>query len=321
MLARTAERMYWFGRYVERAENTARLIYVNTNLVLDMPRAKHIWGSMIDITGFRPQFEERFTREDERNVIKFLLENEVGSLRNAVRMARENARTTREIMPTEAWEAINEMHIYVRKNLDKGLKREQRHTFLAQVMSRCHQLTGLLAGNMSADQGYNFAKIGRNLERADMTTRIVDVGCLNLMNPAQTDLAEYENILWMNVLKSLTAYQMYRQHVQDVVNGEDVVDFLLTNRKFPRAVAHCLTEAEQCCLEMPRNEDVARSINHTQRLVSNAKVAELLERSQLHEFIDDIQLDLASIHEQVSSTWFGLNLPEPQSDPVDQITA
>ncbi len=317
MLARTAERMYWFARYLERAENTARLLLVNTNLVLDLPRVKHIWGGTIDITGFRTQFEERFSREDERNVVKFLLDHEAGSLSNAVRMARENARTTREIMPTEAWENINELHIYVRENLDKGYTRERRHEFLTNVMKRCHQLTGLLAGNMSVEQEYNFAKIGRNLERADMTTRIVDVGCLNLMNPDRADLAEYENILWMNVLRSLTAYQMYRQHVQDVVNGEDVVDFLLLNPGFPRAVAHCLNEVGGCCSSLPGNEDVLRSINHTQRLVSAARIAELLAKSQLHEFIDNIQLDLASIHEQVASSWFG-HEPVEHASQVEQ---
>jgi len=317
MLARTAERMYWFGRYVERAENTARLVSVNTNLVLDLPRARHIWGSMIDITGFRPQFEERFTREEERNVVKFLLEHESGSLRNAVRMARENARTTREIMPTEAWESINEMYIYVRDNLDLGMTRERRHEFLTNVIRRCHQLSGSLAANMSADHAYNFAKIGRNLERADMTTRIVDVGCLSLMNPEQTDLAEYENILWMNVLRSLTAYQMYRQHVRDIVNGEDVVDFLLMNPKFPRAVAHCLHEVESCSLTLPRNDEVTRAINHTQRLVSGAKVAELLAQTKLHEFIDSIQLDLNSIHDKVSATWFGVESDSTPA-PVEQ---
>lgn len=319
MLAKTAERMYWLGRYVERAENTARLISVNTNLVLDLPKVKHIWSGMIDITGNRDEFLLRFSREDERNVVKYLLAHEVGSLRNAVRMARENARTTREIMPTEAWEAINEMHIYVRENLEMGYTRERRHEFLAKVINRCHQLNGLLAANMSVDQAYNFAKLGRNLERADMTTRIVDVGCLTLMDPADGDTVEYANILWMNVLKSLTAYQMYRQHVQDVVNGEDVVDFLLRNGKFPRAVAHCLNEALECCLTLPRNDDAARSINHTLRTVSTVKIDELLQQEQLHQFIDEIQLDLASIHEKVSGTWFGHEPgPAPTSAPVEE---
>lgn len=317
MLARVAERMYWFGRYVERAENMARLISVNTNLVLDLPRVKHVWGSMIDITGSSEEFKARFSQVNERNVVKFLLEDESGSLRAAVRRARENARTTREIIPTEAWERINELHIYVNRNLEKAIKRDGRHKFLSDVIAHCNQLTGQMAGNMSADTAYNFIRIGRNLERADMTTRIVDVGCINLMS-SQEEITEYENILWMNVLRSLTAYQMYRQHVRDRVNGEDVVDFLLRDENFPRAVAHCLNEVCQCCERMPRSDPVTRAISHSQRLVSTNDAIALLKESRLHEFIDEIQLDLADIHNNVAETWFG---HEPEPATSEQVEA
>ncbi len=210
MLSRVAERMYWFGRYVERAENTARLISVNTNLMLDLPEVKYIWGSLISITGYERQFADRFSHQDERNVIKFLLEDPSCSIRKSVSMARENARTSREIMPNEAWEKINELHLYLQKNINLGVKRDGRHRFLSELMAQCQELTGYLAGSMSNDLAFNFIKIGRYLERADMTTRILDVGCLNLIDPDHQEISEYENILWMNVLKSLTAYQMYR---------------------------------------------------------------------------------------------------------------
>ena len=305
MLARTAERMYWFGRYMERVEATARLIAVNTNLVLDLPKVKHIWGSLIDITGTTAEFDQRFTRADERNVVKFLLEDPSGSIRAAVRKARENARTTRELIPTEAWERVNELHLYLRRNLDKGVKREGRHKFLADIIDLCYELTGLLAGNMSDDDEYNFIKIGRNLERADMTTRVVDVGCLNMSNPDQGDIGEYQNILWMNVLRSLTAYQMYRQHVLDRVNGEEVVAFLLTNEQLPRAVSHCLADVHGQCTSLPKNDAVIRAITHAQRMVTSQDIVEIYRGSKLHEFIDDIQLELAEIHTQVAQTWFG----------------
>ncbi|HKI73015.1 MAG TPA: alpha-E domain-containing protein [Pseudomonadales bacterium] len=305
MLARTAERMYWFGRYMERAEATARLVAVNTNLVLDLPKVKHIWASLIDINGTTAEFNQRFTRADERNVVKFLLEDESGSIRAAIRRARENARTTREIIPTEAWERVNELHLYLRRNVDKGIKRDGRHRFLTDIINLCNQLTGLLAGNMSDDDEYNFIKIGRNLERADMTTRVVDVGCLNMANPDQGDITEYENILWMNVLRSLTGYQMYRQHVRDRVNSEDVVAFLLTNEKFPRAVVHCLADVHAHCEALPKNDAVIRAIAHAQRMITSQNVLDIFRDDKLHDFIDDIQLELAEIHTQVGQTWFG----------------
>lgn len=322
MLARTAERMYWFGRYIERAESMVRLLDINTNLVLDLPKVKHIWGSVIDISGVAEEFKERFTRPDERNVVKFLLEDESCSIRAAVRRARENARTSREIIPAEAWERVNALHLYLRRNLDKGVKRDGRHKFLSDIINSCYQLTGLLAGNMSDDEPYSFIRLGRNLERADMTTRIVDVGCHNLANPDQGDITEYENILWMNVLRSLTAYQMYRQHVQDRVNGEDVVDFLLRNERFPRAFVYCLNQVHMHCMTLPKNDLVMRAITHAQRMANSQDILDIYRNDGLHAFIDDIQLELGEIHNQVAATWFGYE-PEktrPLSTSVDTQT-
>jgi uncharacterized alpha-E superfamily protein len=310
MLSRTAERMYWFGRYVERAENTARLISVNTNLILDMPGINYIWHSLVDISGYREVFHRRFTVEDERNVIRFLLNDEECSLTHSVRMARENARTSREIMPNEAWHKINELHIYLNNNTDAGLKRVGRHKFLQDIINQCQETTGYLAGCMSNDVAYSFIKLGRNLERADMTTRILDVGCVNLLDPDHAEIVEHEDILWMNVLHSLTAYQMYRQHVKDRVNGEDVVSFLLTNKNFPRAVAHCLSEVTECFNRLPNADHPLRQIGHSHRSLLACNAEALLRDSELHAYIDEIQLDLADLHGQIATTWFGHNVED-----------
>ncbi len=305
MLSRVAERMYWFGRYLERVENTARLISVNTNLMLDLPKVKYIWASLISITGHEVEFAARYSSDEERNVIRFLLSHETCSIRSNVAMARENVRTSREIMPNEAWEKINELHLYLARDVNNGIGRGGRHQLLSEVMDRCHELTGYLAGSMSNDLAYNFMKIGRNLERADMTTRILDVGCLNLLNTEHQEIAEHENILWMNVLRSSTAYQMYRQHVRDRVNGEDVADFLVKNLKFPRSVNHCLNEVENCFHEVPNSDIPLRSVAHAKRVVAQIDVLSAFRDASLHQLIDDMQLDLNDIHTQVGGTWFG----------------
>jgi len=313
MLSRVAERMYWMGRYIERAENTTRLISVNTNLVMDMPKGKHIWPSLLLITGAEARFQQRFTKVDERNVIKFLLDDELNSVRACIHMARENARTTREILPNEAWVLINELDLFIKHKKGQGIKREGRHKFLQKITAMCHQLTGVLASSMSIDKAYNFIELGRKLERADMSTRIVDVGCLSLLNPEADDISEYDDILWMNVLESLAAYQMYRQHVQDRVNGEDVVDFLIKNKNFPRAVVHCLAKANESCNALPRNENTLREISQAQRHLDQNDVIKLLNEAQLHEFIDEVQLDLANIHDEICKTWFLHDLSQTES--------
>ena len=307
MLSRVAERMYWFGRYLERAESIARLLNVNSNLMLDLPIAvnKYIWASLIEISGSTELFFERHDKTDEKMVIGFILADSTnpGSLLSTVKMIRENMRTTREIMPSEAWEQVNEFYLYVKKHLKKNISRSSKNKILDDVMDFCHQTTGFLQGNMSHGQAYNFIRIGRNLERADMTTRILDVGCMNLYTQKKDIPETYDNIMWMNVLRSLSAYQMYRQHVLDKVNGKDVTDFLIGDEEFPRAVAHCLAELNHCVNRLSNNDMVLRSITRVQRMINEMDTAKIFN-NDLHEFIDQLQIDLADTHEQVSQTWF-----------------
>lgn len=322
MLSKVAERMYWFGRYIERTENTARMVSVNNNLLLDLPRlVKNMWADLINISGYPREFYSRFGKADERNVIKFMLadSSNPGSILNSIIMARENARTTREILPTEAWELVNELYLYVRRNVERAVNRQGRHIFLKNVTTRCIQMTGLLIGGMTHSDAYNFISIGRNLERADMTTRIVDVGCMNLIQPNEDIPDAFDNTLWMSVLRSLTAYQMYRQHVHDRVNGEDVIEFLLRDSNFPRSTLHCIGELSHRADKLPRNDLPLRSIGHVRRLLTDIDVASLVKNG-IHEFIDEMQIELADIHNQVARTWFAAQVesPEPATQAQSQ---
>lgn len=304
MLSRVAERMYWFGRYVERTENMARLISVNANLVLDLPKIRYIWGSLISITGYEERFFSRFSVVDEKNVVKFLLDDESSSIMTAVTMARENARTTREIMPREAWIKVNRLFLHLQKQMPKAYKRDGRHLVLSDVIERCQELKGYLDSCMSRNDAYHFMKMGTSIERADMTTRILDVGCLNLLHSEYPEISEYENLLWMNVLMSLTAYQMYRQHVDDRINGEDVAEFLLKDTLFPRAVARCLNQIDYSFRQLPNHAEALKRVTKARETVDRTNVAGLLASENLHDFIDKIQRELGAIHEQIVGTWF-----------------
>lgn len=312
MLSRVAERVYWMSRYLERAENTARLLTVYTNLLLDLPRGTKVgWHSLVLISGAHSAFEATRRPADERSVVRFLLADPNGlSLVNVLSMARENARTTREIIPAEAFEQINDLYHYIRDNAARGIARGPRHELLQEIIESCQQLTGLLAGTMSHNDAYSFIRIGRYLERADMTTRIVDVGSGSLL-PDMTRRAEgdinpaepYENILWMSVLRSISAYQMYRQHVRDRVNAEDVVMFLMQDTQFPRAVVHCLQHVQNCIAKLPNHENAQRQVAAALRRAQDARIPTLLADG-LFQFIDELQVEVATIHEQVAGTWF-----------------
>ncbi|MEX0617581.1 MAG: alpha-E domain-containing protein [Pseudohongiellaceae bacterium] len=312
MLSRVAQRVYWLARYLERAENTARLLNVFSTLLLDLPRGTKVgWHTLVEITGTDGEFDERNRAADERSVIRFLLSESNGlSILNSLAMARENARTAREIIPAEAFEQINNLYIYGKENAAKGISRGPRHELLHQIICNCQQLTGLLAGTMSHNAAYSFIRIGRNLERADMTTRIVDVGSGSLL-PDLTSRTDgdgpasepYENILWMSVLRSISAYQMYRQHVRDRVNAEDVVMFLLQDGLFPRAVVHCLTAAQSSVEDLPHNENVLRQVALALRHAREAKIPELLDGG-LFQYLDELQVQIGAVHIRIAETWF-----------------
>lgn len=312
MLSRVAERIYWLGRYMERCENIARLVNVNSNLLLDMPRGVRVgWGSLIDITGTDEFFQRDTEQAEERTVVRFMLTdtNNPSSLLSTLSHARENARISREIMPMEAWELINDLYHEIKDNASGMIARRERSRLLHLVIGHVQQFTGLLSGCMSHNDAYNFIRIGRNLERADMSSRIVDAGLMNLLPHLTTGefneeaLEPYDNVLWMSVLRSLSGYQMYRQNVRDRVNAQDVVTFLLQNENFPRAVAHTLAELNFCLQKLPNSELALSAVVRAQKKLQSANISKLLE-SGLHEYLDKVQYDIASVHGKIADTWF-----------------
>ena len=264
LLSRVAERVYWQARYLERAENTARLVSVFSALLMDLPPGTKLgWESLIQITGNEKNFSERFKLAKERQVIRYLLAERNGiSIIEMLAAARENARTTREILPAEAFELINELYFRTRDKAAAGVDRGKRYEFRADIVTECQQFWGLMAGTMIRDSAYSFVRMGRSLERADMTTRIVDAGSSNLLPDLEIEVDDpesrepYENILWMNILLSQSAYQMYRQHVREPVKAEEVVRFLLQSEEFPRATSHNLTTVTKVLEKLPNSSRV-----------------------------------------------------------------
>ena len=313
MLSRVAEHIYWMTRYVERAENIARLMNVNSHLLLDLPKRMRLgWEPIIDILGCRELF---FTLNDsapERQVLRFVISdlNNPGSILSTLRLARENARTIRDIIPREAWEHINDLYQQASKNSQSGLSPRKRYDYLRSIILGSQTLTGMLAGTMTHDEGYEFLRLGRNLERADMTTRIIDVRSATLLpdldegNPGTLESSQpFDNIQWMSVLKSLTAYQMYRRAVQVRVRRPDVLRFLFQERRFPRAFYHTVCEAETCLQALPHNEKPRKAVTRVKNKVMRAK-PDSLSQIELHEFIDQLQLGLARVHDAIAASYF-----------------
>lgn len=321
MLSRVAESLYWFGRYVERAENIGRIIDVNAKLLLDLPRGiAPGWEPMIAITGSRDEFLKRFSDFSERNVLRFLIgdQDNPGSLLSSLHLGRENARTMRDYLPREVYELVNELYLYARDELNSGMSRRGRYGYLKHLQRGTQSINGLLLGAMHHDSGYRFLEIGRVLERADMTTRILDVRSASLLPEEKSGLRPFENIQWMSVLKSLTAYQMYRRKMQVRVRRADTLQFLLLDDEFPRAFYHCVSTVDGCMQKLPRSDEPRRQLARVARLARNADTDALASSNEaLHQFLDDLQLGLVEVHSSIRKTYF-LDEDDVVASPVAQ---
>ena len=321
MLSRVAERVYWMARYAERAENTARIINVYTNLLLDLPRNLAIgWHPLVDITGTSELFDELISVDSERNIVRFLMADQrnPASIINSLVYARENARTIRDIIPREGWEQINDLYLQTKAQLPTALSRRNRYEFLSFLIGGVQRLTGLLAGTMTHNHGYHFVRIGRNLERADMTSRILDTMSVNLFPKEHVEVEALSYILWMSILNSLSAYQSYRQEVQTAVTHDSVVKFILHHRNFPRAIYHCLCEIQNSLQQLPRHMRSIRYINRVMRKIEHVDVSELQDK-HLRDFMDELQRNFAMLNAVLASTYFDVSEKKPK--PVRRTTA
>ena len=306
MLSRVAETLYWMGRYMERAENTARLIKVNANLMLDLPKGLvPDWEPLIVILGCDEGYRAAHEEFTERRIVNFLIsdQNNHSSILSSLGFARENTRTIRDILPREVWEAINAHYHWAVDNKSMSQARKGRHEYLETIMADMQRLTGLLAGTMNHDVGYDFLNMGRKLERADMTTRIIDVRSENTIPDDAPELRPFQDMLWMSMLKSLSAYQMYRQSMQIRINRDDVIRFLFLQETFPRSVGYCVANLTKYIQHLPNNEKCLKELKALQKLLQKVETISF-DRQQLHAYIDEIQLALGDLHSQIAKAWF-----------------
>lgn len=309
MLSRVAERTYWLARYLERTEVTARLLLVRHLASLDLPReAQPQWSSLLDVLSVRQQFEALPGKDTEDNVVRFLFidRDNPSSIISSLTGVRENMRTTREVLPSEAWEQANSLYLSVARRSSKGLPRSMRHNVLNSIIRACQQITGMLSGTMSHDTAYQFLKIGRMLERVDMCSRFLDVGTEELLSGGQQYLP-YQNVLWISVLESLSAHQMYRLSMQSNVNPIEVIRFLVKDENFPRALAFSVNELKVSMSRLPSPAEALKPVTTAGRRLERYRLGKSSEEQApdtLHKFLDEVQRDMQKVHTAIDRTWF-----------------
>jgi uncharacterized alpha-E superfamily protein len=276
LLARVAERLYWGARYVERAEDTARIIRAYHELVVDFPGDVMLrWEPLAAIAGNVVAFE--FADDDysgELAVLHFLIADRLnpGSIASCVAASRENLRTTREVIPREAWQTVNALSHYVAAGAAIGVRRQHRDRFLARVVDDSRRLDGVIDSTMTRQNSYRMFRLGRVIERADMTTRVLGVRAAALLQMQAAGIdALSDEVQWMGVLRSLSALQMFQRATRGPMDGEAVVRFLLFDASFPRSVQSCLDEVRAVLVSLPAPHDVLAVLDDAEAVLAEAR--------------------------------------------------
>ena len=312
MLSRVANSLFWLGRYVERAENYARFIDVNLNLSLDLPPDLiEQWDPLISATGDREFFQElygdKFNRE---NAIKFLAfdNKNQNSIITTIQKARENARIVRENIPRETWEVLNELHFYLQeKHKLKVWKKEESGSIFKDIKNQLQLLNGISYGTIPRTLGWYFTRLGHYLERADKTSRILDVK-YHFLLPSVEDVGSPLDFLhWTALLKSVSGFNAYRR-MFGKIDPASIVQYLVLNRYFPRSIFFCLIEAERCLHEISQeplgfSNLAEKAIGNLRADLEYADVNDLFAFG-LHEYLDQLQIRLNQISTAVDDQYF-----------------
>lgn len=304
MLSRVAERLFWLARYLERAEDVARLAAAYNHLVLDIPKGNEPgWEILINTLDAGDAYLELHRKFNERGIFRFLIANpnQGSSIHYAISAVRENIRTTRDVLPEEAWEYINELYLYSQEMAEKSLGRRTRFEYLERVITGCQMFNGLVLSTLPRDHAYRFIKLGSLLERADMATRVIDVGAAQILGRETAD-PTIESLLWSNLLKSLSAIGAYRQHVGPLVSADDVIDFVFRELTLPRSVRFCLNGMHEELLALPDHHSTTHLINQLIVEIQDFS-AEQMSFEQVHGFIDEFQIQLDEVSNRILNTW------------------
>ncbi len=311
MLSRVANSIHWMGRYVERAENVARFIDVNMNLMLDFPIPTATqWSALVNTTGDHKAFAQRYHEATRANVIEFLTfdKKNPNSIFSCMKSARERARTIREVVFSEMWEQINRSYLMLRDAQASGRVSYDPAGFFSHFKKACHLFFGTTDATMSHGEAWHFLRIGRLIERADKTSRILDVKYFILLPEVEYVGSPYDTLQWGALLKSASALEMYRKRFHRIV-PRDVAQFLILDREFPRAMRYCLIKAEESLHAVTGTEPgsfrnhAEQSLGRLRAELDYSDVDEIISRG-LHEYLDAFQQKLSDLGRAVHETFF-----------------
>jgi uncharacterized alpha-E superfamily protein len=299
MLSRIAESLFWIGRYIERSDGTARILDVHLQLLLEDPWIEEDLAcrALLSVMGSEAPEDQVLSRQDILSILA-VDRSEPASIAYSLGAARENARRAREIVSTELWECLNT----TRARMPRKVSSDKVHEFFAWVRERSALAVGIIESATSRDEAWQFFTLGRSIERADMTARLL----------ATRSLTEASGPSWTTILRSCGAYEAYLRTYRGVPSARNAAEFLLLDRLFPRSILFSVSRAENCMREIePRSDRVGVS-DQAQRLLGQIRseleyrpIAEILEDLPLH--MDNVQAATSAASEAIRQRYFPTN--------------
>jgi uncharacterized alpha-E superfamily protein len=310
MLSRVADSIFWMSRMVERAENVARFIDVNTHLMLDLPGDQaEQWAPLVITSGDHEDFAERHGRATQESVTRFLTfdRGNPNSILSCLNTSRENARSVRDVISSEMWEALNRFYLLVR-DASEDPSLSDYYGFYQQVKNASHLFCGLTDNTLSHNESWQWARLGRMMERADKTSRILDVKYYILLPQVHDVGTPYDNIQWAALLKSASALEMYRKRYQRIL-PERVLTFLILDAEFPRAIRYCLNEVSESMHAITGSghgsfaNPAEQQLGRLRADLNYAQVSDIIQQG-VHEYLDAFQGKLNGVGAAVIDHFF-----------------
>lgn len=286
MLSRIAESLFWIGRYIERADGTARILDVHLQLLLEDPWVEEdaACRSLLSVMGSEAPEGVEITRADVLSMLAVDRHN-TASIAFSLGAARENARRAREIVSTELWECLNT----TRARMPRKVSSEKVHEFFAWVRERSALAVGIIESATSRDEVWQFFTLGRSIERADMTARLL----------ATRTLTEASGPSWTTILRSVGAYEAYLRTYRGVPSARNAAEFLLLDRLFPRSVLFAISRAEACLREVEPN--TARTLSSDAGVRILGQMRSELEYKPIAEILEDLPAQMDAVQAATSA--------------------
>ena len=299
MLSRIAESLFWIGRYIERSDGTARILDVHLQLLLEDPWIEENLAcrSLLSVMGADITDDRDLTRADVLTILA-VDRTEPASIAYSLGAARENARRAREVISTELWEALNTN----RARMPRKVSSDKVHEFFGWVRERSALAVGIIESATSRDEAWSFFTLGRSIERADMTARLLST----------RSLTEASGPSWTTILRSVGAYEAYLRTYRGMPSARNAAEFLLLDRLFPRSILFSVTRAEQCMRDIePRTDRVGvsdqalRMLGQIRSELEFRPIAEILDDLPRH--MDNVQLATSAASEAIRQRYFPTN--------------